>query len=83
MIDTGPANQDTGSTVVYEDPPPMTTTVPDFYDQQPLFFQPILDASNIFEPMPQNLGMVDWSEMDTLPSWEVLSSRGQSYELPL
>lgn len=74
MTDAGSADQDVGSNIVYEEPPPMVAPVPDFYDQQPVFFQPILDASDIFEPLPQNLGMVSWTEMDAVPSWQPLSS---------
>jgi hypothetical protein len=80
LADESPPIGPTLSTTLYEGSE--ASGLHEFYDQQPpIFFQPLLYASHMLEPLPENLGFVDMAELSTAASWQRPLSGGGSYEL--
>lgn len=70
------------SVAAYERPSQMTSGVFDYQDQQPPnIFQPLLDASDMFQSMPENIGFCDSFDISMNAQWQTPMGGNDPYEV--
>ncbi|KAH8893599.1 hypothetical protein GQ53DRAFT_717156 [Thozetella sp. PMI_491] len=76
-------DREASSTTLFEGGQAMTSGIPPLYgDQRHLdFFQPLLYASEMLEPMPDNFGFIEVAGVDAAPSWPRPASGENAYEI--